>query len=220
MSARMLIRCTLAGLALATVLVASASAHRASYGNLRTIYKGDDRFRNYDFLCGNDSKCVAYNNVDWAIDFLFTNNAEIDKVKRGIGYCCVGSPMYGRLHGGPETGTFVFDSDRGVKDSWCPIGDGYHLRLYADADDRLYNTSWGYWVFGSAHIDHAECGGDATWSGMNEAAENIFSGRAANAWGSYRVFKNHYWLANSEPLRFDRGDYWWNNGYATRVIVP
>lgn len=222
MNVRTLIRCTLVGLALATALAGSANAHRASYGNLRTIAKGDDQFRNYDFKCGDEQlKCVRADNVDWAIDFLFTNNAEVDKVKGGIAYCCFGDPMYGRLYGGPETSwKFVFDGDRGSKDSWCPIGDGYHMRLYADGDDRLYNTSWGYWIFGSAHIDHAECGGDAPWSGMNETAENIFSGRAASAWGSYRVFKNNYWLANAEPLRFDGGDYWWNSGYATRVIVP
>jgi hypothetical protein len=216
MNAPRIVRSLVLAALLAATIAGAAGAHTATPGNLSILYKGDDAYRNYDFL----SQSVSSANVDWAIDFLFTNNASVGKVKAGIGYCCWGSTMYGRFNGGSETGyAYVWDGDGGVKDAWCSLySDVYHLRVYADGDDRLYNTSWGYWVFGSAHIDHAECG-DA-YSGMSEVAENTIRSRAAAAWGSYRVFKNSMWLGNYEYLRRDGRDYWWNNGYATRVIVP
>jgi len=206
-------------LSLSVVLVAvaflagTARAHTAT--SLAIISVNADQIRNYDFL----SQTVSASNVDWAVDLVFSNNATINTVKNGLngtygaGASCA-SGMYGRLN---DTGTWVWDTDQGRKTICCPISaDSYHYRIYADSDDQMYNTTWGYYVFGTTHIDHNECGANP-WSGQSESAEVYLRNHAPSGW---TVSANNYWWGNYEPLRVDGSDYWSNDGYATKVRVP
>lgn len=202
----------LAGVVLGDRLNSSAEAATAS--NLNLLYVQEDRFWNYDF----NSQTVSSTNVDWAMSMLFWNDAEVDKVK-GIyssAYPWGGGAKYARLNDGSG---YVWDSDSGIKDIWCPSyqAQARHMRLYADSDDRLYNVSWGYYVLGSTHKDWQECwfGSQFGWS---EETEGIFVNYALNRgyWGQ------HDWASfyNYEAPRWEGNHYWDNNGMASHIYVP
>jgi len=220
------IRCR-ALIALATVGASGAcagAAHAATArsGNLTTLYIREDAFRNYDFT----ERTVASNRVDWTVSLMFWNNASINRVKNSaIGplYDQTGGTMHGRLSDNTNSG-YVWDDDGGRKTTKCPGApfqprNARHYRIYADGDDRLYNLSWGYWVYGSTHWDMDECSlSNPAWFGYSENAEEWLvsdwvdrTGRgAANDWS---------WFYNSEPYRV-AGDHIWDaNGYASAFNV-
>ena len=203
-----------AAAAVVAALAAFASPAAAWYTpNLTIQYKHDDAFRNYDF----ESPDVSAYNVDWPVDFIFYNNAAIDKVKYQIGWGAWGNPMYGRLNDGYG---WVWDDDRGRKSSWDCYGSTVnHYRLYADGDDRLYNPSWGFWVFATAHRDYNECGGGEKYSGNSEYTEHLLANAARNAYGWANVGEDANWHANYEPSRFVGSHWWWNDGYGSYAFV-
>jgi hypothetical protein len=199
---------------------ATADAATARNGNLRVIAPREDSFRNYDFLSHN----VARNNVDWPVNFVFYNNAEIDKVKSKMNSRMKysGGAMYGRLNDGNG---WLWDEDKGIKTGRCPnpffSGTTYHMRLYADRPgDRLYNRSWGFYTLGTSHIDHNECWARDRWFGKSEDAEGKIASFAAAVWGSGRVHQDHWQFYNQEPLRQEGNHIWKSNGLATIVKVP
>ncbi len=208
-------------LAAAVVAVAAvacgvfASSARAWYtSNLTILSVYEDSFRNYDF----ESTTVSAYNVDWPVNFVFFNNAEVDKVKYGTGWTAWGSTMYGRLNDGYG---WVWDGDRGGKGSWDCYGSSVnHFRTYADADDRLYNAAWGYWTFATTHRDYNECGGGDKYSGNSEYAESLLANRAREVWGWFNVWEDIHWYHNYEPSRFVGSHWWWNNGYTSYAEVP
>jgi hypothetical protein len=203
----------LASAAALLTLAGTPSAGAGSTSHLTILYIREDAFRNYDFL----SQTVSSTNVDWPVNFLFYNNAEVDKVKDAMRFSFAGSRMNGRINDGSG---FVWDQDGGRKNYLCPIiGDAYHYRLYADGDDRLYNAAWGYYVIGTSHIDHNECGFGA-WFGKSETAEGYIASRARSAFGSSNVAEDWSSFANSEPYREEGNHIWQNNGLATAVRVP
>ena len=205
----------LAGFLLANLWGLPAEASTASHLTVLTI--SGDSFWNYDF----NSQRVSSTNVDWAMSMLFYNNAEIDKVKDFYhsGFPHGGGPMYARLDDGG--GWWVWDGDGGIKSAACPsFGDppALHLRLYADSDDRLYNTLWGYYVLGSTHMDKEEC-----WTtrqfGWSEWIEGTFAAYArSHGWGT--VYDDWLYWANWEPTHWEGNHYWDNDGMASTVYVP
>ncbi len=207
---------TLATLAL-TLALGAGHTLGATAQNLHIVSASGDQFWNYDFL--STQCCPPPNNVDWAFDLIFWNNATINKVKNGLenpydqgGLCASG--MNARLNDG--TG-WVWDSDSGKKTTCCPVtGSAYHFRVYADSDDRLYSTLFGYYVLGSTHIDHAECG-SGSWFGYSEDAEAYLRQHVPSGW---TVNANSYNLENNEPLRAEGNHIWQNNGYASKIRVP
>jgi hypothetical protein len=208
----------LIGLAVAVLTavgVDTSNAATAAPGRLGVVHIGDDSFRNYDFK----SKRVARNNVDWAVDFVFYNNAEIDRVKNAMdGFLPhTGSTMYGRLNDGAAS---VWDEDKGLKDKKCPIkGDAHHIRYYAPPErDRMYNRKWGYYIIGTAHIDHNECG-LGRWYGRSEQAEATIELMARDVFGPSKVKRNHRYFFNYEPFRREGNHIWLNDGWATFVKV-
>lgn len=200
--------------------------------NPRAIFIGDDWYYNYDF------GSAAYNrsNVDWAISMLFTNQAEVDRVKDMYwGTTFDNSRMYAGLsdgtNGGPYGGKVGgnWDQDNGTKNpdflANCALaGDFKHMRLYADSpsagDDHLYNTIYGFYVIGSTHWDLAECSVSAV-SGWSEDAEAKMAQRARDN-GANGVWEDEIWLSNYETPRYDGGGqhFWNNDGWATLVNVP
>jgi len=146
--------------AVTLVPVATASAATARSDRYRTLIIRQDGFVNYDHT----TRQVSRHNVDWAAALLFWNNASINKVKNsGIGplYDQSGSKMNAVLSDNRSRG-YVWDEDGGRKTTKCPGAPfnpktAKHYRIYADGDDRLYNLSWGYWVWGTTHWDINEC---------------------------------------------------------------
>jgi hypothetical protein len=191
-----------------------SAAATATSGNLRLLYFAGDAIRNYDFT----DQIVASNKVDWAVSLLFYNNAEINKVKNalgGQGFTITGSSENGRLSddGGA---TFVWDTDGGRKRGDCTAYT--HFRIYADADDRMYTPSMGYYLFGSTHQDWYECYFDARF-GYSETAEQQVNSAAVSAFGvaNRYDYANFY---NYEAYREESNHIWDDDGWASYVFVP
>jgi hypothetical protein len=208
----------LAILAVAIPLALTGQARGATAANLQLLAFNEDRFRNYDFT----AQTVSASGVDWAITMYFWNNATINKVKSVLGnrYDQTGSPQYGRmtesLNLSLPDNNFVWDADSGKKTTLCPglpTQPYYaeHYRIYADADDRLYNVTLGFYVFGSSHYDIYECGGGSKTFGYSETTEtnlvnywnSIYGGAVHNSWN----------FQNNEPYRAEAGNGWhvWQN---------
>lgn len=156
---------------------------------------------------------------------LFWNNAEVDKVKNAfrVPFRFSGSQKYARLDDGPGTGEW--DSDGGRKTILCsnPIqgSDSRHFRLYATADDdRMYNTTWGFYVFATSHTDHNECYPFDRYFGYSEAAEKHVALWARDIYGPSRVDADRRDFGNTEPFRREGNHIWSNNGKVTYVNVP
>jgi hypothetical protein len=216
---RTVIVLVLAGALLAPV---AAFGQSARSGNLKILAMREDRFRNYDFR----SRTVARDNVDWAVTLMFWNNATINRIKNsGIGplYDQTGGTMYGRMREGTVAG-YVWDADGGRKTTKCPGApfqprEARHYRIYADGDDRLYNLSWGFWVFGTTHFDINECSlTQPAFFGYSEDAE----GRLVSAWNSRTPWPaTNDWASffNAEPFRVQGDHIWDNNARASLFYV-
>jgi len=195
---------------------------------LQIVCLGGTCFWNYDFSRKAVDRGIRSDRVDWPVSMIFTNAAEVNRIKDamctwGIDYCDVGDPMWMNIRDG-SAAPAVWDSDKGVKDIWCP-GPGVtgpHMRLYADGDDRLgYNPTWGYFVLATTHFDHNECWLWGGWSGMTEDAEekistDIMNVHEVHGWTISRDLLN---LFNAESGR--RGSHRkQNDGLATIIRIP
>jgi hypothetical protein len=203
---------------IAGVVGVAVRAQGASTKHLRAIAIRDNAFWNYDFA----KRAVSATSVDWPVDLVFRNNADIDKVKAGLnGHMPFhGSTMYARLK--DRGGAATWGWDGGKKTLLCPVfgQTAYHTRLYADGDGRLYNTSWGYYVLGTAHQDHNECSRIGRWSGRSELAEKFVGGISREAWGNGAPAFDRIQMGNQEPYRREGNHIWQNNGLATAINVP
>ncbi len=221
-----------AGLALGVVLAggmpreagweSAAHAWNARTGNFQALSIGpSDQFYNYDNL--STALPPSGNNVDFAVTMVFGSNATVNKVKTALGssYPHAGGPMYLRLKDSPN---FVWDQDSGRKDILCPGPGAWssHLRIYADADDFMYNPYWGNYVLATTHKDQDECSTDREF-GWGELIEEDFT----NYFSSHGYYVNDDWASfyNNEPYRVEapgtsEEHFWQNNTYATWVGIP
>jgi len=193
----------------------------ASTGKLAAQTVDSDAFDNYDLL----SASVAWNNVDWPINLMFYNNANINKIKNTLNPLFnVGppwaSPMYGRIK---NTGTWFYDQDSGRKTAVAICGLIGHYRIYADSanSDRNWSPSLGYYVIGSSHYDYNEegCGSTGQWFGNSESAEDWVA-NASSAYGGWSIYRDYWPLNNYESSRWE-GNHWWvSDGRATLVGIP
>lgn len=176
-------------------------------------FAGNDALYNYDFL----STTASATNVDWTANMMFRNNAEIDKVKAILmpEFKNEGSAKYALLR---DESYYTWDVDHGMKnpnDASCPSN--VHMRLYADSDDRMYNLTDGFYIFGTTHIDWLEgCSGESF--GYSEDAEAAFVSRFRNR--GYAVYEDCCYWYNYEPLRYQGSHVWDNNGYTSIVSIP
>lgn len=212
-------------LATATVLavilglaaVQSARANHDDMGVLRIITIREDQFLNWDFHNQGES-------VDWPINLLFWNNAEIDKVKRqyqfqdGWSGSGCGHTMWSALTDGYS---WTWDGDDGIKRPCLPacMTSATHLRLYAPpATDRFYNPSWGYYVIASSHKDQSEFCFFGTKHGWSEDAEE----HAVDVARSFGWYAGDDWASFSNPLPNTHlgNHYLQNDGRASHVRVP
>ncbi|MCA1706171.1 MAG: hypothetical protein LC808_24065 [Actinobacteria bacterium] len=175
-------------------------------------FAGNDALYNYDFL----STSASATNVDWTANMMFRNNAEIDKVKSILTpeFRNEGSVKYALLK---DDTSYVWDSDRGMKNPAGTCPSDVHLRLYADGDDRMYNLTDGFYIFGTTHIDWYEgCSGEQF--GWSEDAESSFVNRFRNK--GYVVWEDCCDWFNWEPLRYQGNHVWDNNGLTSIVNIP
>lgn len=189
-----------------------ASAATTSNLTILGLY-GGDQISNYDF----NSTSYSSRNVDWPVTFMFTDNAEVDKVKDALdylGYPYAGGVKYARQKDGAS---LAWDSDRGLKNATGNCATTYHMRLYADPnDDRGYNLLDGYYVFGTTHRDINEnCDGELF--GYSEYAEDKFVDELET---KYAVSEDCCGFYNLEAYRAEGNHIWQNNGYASYVEVP
>ena len=203
----------------AVALVGATSAEAASTRKLRALKVdprgSDDKIYNYDFNSARRSR----RNVDWGVNLLFFNNAEIDKVKAALVLGVPGSKQDARMN---DDGEWIWDTDGGRKGSACPVGTRTtHYRVYADrpGGDRNYSRGLGFYVLGTTHRDVNECGGGTRYFGDTEIAErDVFSlGASARGWQAWR---NNYNMRNRERRRRQGDHRWRSNGLATMFQVP
>lgn len=189
----------------------------------RLVVDGSDRFSNYDLeTMVSPANLSEPGNADWAIDYIFWNNAEIDKVKNQLsGFNSDAGLMVAEQQDGAAV---AWDEDRGKKNPTgsCATGDGpsdYHMRFYADPnDDRMYSPSWGYWIFASAHKDLNE----------NCYNESFGYGESSAEPGFVYVFSLVYSNTCSDcvnlynPKNYTEGGnhVWDNDGLASASYVP
>lgn len=206
----MIQRMLLLGIMVIALLASSVTPVLAwTTSNLAILGIREDYFYNYDFC----SSTVSDTNVDWPVTMLFYNNAEVDKVKNiywGVGPW---STCNARLNDGSG---WVWDVDRGTKSTGLHA---CHMRVYADADDRMYNVDWGYYVLGTSHYDYFEWT-PWGWSGYSESAEAELCQVARDK--GYTVFEDWAYFYNYEGYREEGGGKhrWSNNGWASAVNVP
>lgn len=205
------------------MLASPAQAHCVGSAINNTQVKLNDRFRNFDYNSTGDGDC----NVDWPMDFLFHGNASKFIVKNrmgSIGYDHEGSPKHGKLD---DSAGWDWNTDRGRKtyDAWdACFGDLEHFRIYAVyTDNQMYNVDWGYYVLGTAHIDHHEAGGcPGTWWGESEKAEGRIANsiQEAGAIGLGEVREDQLYFDNFMAYAVaEDGHHKWNSGWATKVLV-
>jgi len=209
-----------------------AEAHTAPSGSFYTLTIQEDAFINWDFR----SKDVQASKVDWPVNMLFYNNAEIDKVKdaldalpnTNISRC--GSGQDARVDDGSG---MEWDGDGGIKDdcsSTPPSEQARHMRVYADGDDRLYNLSFGYYIIGTTHAEDCHQHGTIFyrychhhWVGYSEIANDWWDYYSDQVAG-WTVYSDWGSFSNTASGLDDHGSgedhYMESDGKATYVNVP
>lgn len=209
------------GISLALPVAASAWTP----ADLRAFSQDEDRFLTYDF----ESASARLSNCDWPVTIVFWGHASVSKVKTALGSTLVlpGNAMYAYVSDAPQRKRpYVWASDRGVKS--FSLTRALHVRLYADADGRLTNESWGDYVIATTHFDFNELSSDPTFGRSEEAAAAV-EALCVTAWGAAAVVPDVLPLANVEADRVETSvssgggvtsHYWQCDGLATMVYVP
>lgn len=212
---------------------ATATAGVRCTRKLRRYHTGLDWFWNYDFTTKDrlPSRTASRCDVDWPVNLIFWGNASVAKVE-GLGAFRedrIQSTKHARMkdargvrdpRGAIPFGTFWDDNNGSAVGENC-IGTKRHFRVYApgraDAEDRLYNLTYEFYVFATTHKDHNEtCRGE--WFGESEDVEEEVGDEAEDE--GWTVARNAVNLFNAEGP-YIRGKYHVrNNGRATKIKVP
>ena len=219
---RLLVASTLLA-ALAGSVLGGAPAEAASTTHLRPVALpgGGQGFDNYDYVTPHG----AANNVDWAVDLVFTNNATVNKTSAGWSAANPGWKYGANAFGWVNSS---YDSSLGLKQynngNCSRKAENFHYRTYANpATDTLISTSYGYFVIGTAHSDFAENCTDGSAKTYNEEAAENYIGNMFVA-NHYAVYRNSINLSNAESARCENVNgvphCWNNNGLATRIVIP
>jgi hypothetical protein len=203
-------------LALSIWSISLADTQAATASNFVQLQMGGDYFYNYD----NTAKWANPGYTDWPVTVVFTNNAEIDKIKNNHFWGLATASEQNFRHN--ENGAFWdWDVDKGTKNGSC-LTTYKHMRLYAPpTTDRFFNNSWGYYVLGTTHIDDFECGVIAGWAafGWSEDAEHLMADQARLSGSLLTVNEDAGYFHNIESPRWDGDHFWQSNGLATYISV-
>ncbi len=184
-----------------------------------------------DFVTNFDNKETRRSRYtrDWPVNFIFYGpGANVNRVKSILnttGADGSGGAMYLWLGDSATSGTW--DTDSGRKDTLAvhPECDGpgftqgytyLHMRVYADGDDKLTNTTFGNYVVGTSHYDQREnCNNERF--GWSEDAEADWANRIRCAGytehGGYR-------MNNAEPLESVGNHVRQSDGWARTFYIP
>jgi len=177
----------------------------------------EDAFYTYDHL----SDDTGSGNVDWTVNLVFTMDADCPTAKNALyGYAPPwDAEMWGR--GSDDApGNFEWHKDRGSKK--LPAGSTVHFRPYAPHNDQtgqdhFFNYSWWYYCIATSHWDWYWGIQDFGWS---EMAEEVIRNDAEYL--GYYTFDDYYYFQNPE-YRLESTtweDHWWyNNGWATEIMI-
>ena len=194
-------------------------AEAASTKKLAYLSIGGDRFFNYDFL----SKSSGATNVDWPVTVIFRNNATVKKAKSSMEAWSerFDYTSYQMMYMVENDGAGAYwDQDGGKKTPACP-GYGYsspHYRVYGiNTSERLYSTTFGYYVPATTHRDYNECPAYQKKHGDTEAVEDLLIREAGD---NTTVSNDAYNFYNYEPYRVEGNHSWYSNGYASTVVIP
>lgn len=168
----------------------TASASAAPNGTYYRYLLGEaDYVWNWDY----NSMSRSQSNVDWAMRFIFKDNADIDYVKDRLDgqrqdpritpvLSDFGGAKYAHVDDGAQHGGNYWDSDRGIKNTPNCAWNFGHMRLYAK-NDRHYNSVLGYYVVASVHRDYEgfHC---SWWFSSRETHEDTWINRIENNLGS------------------------------------
>jgi len=169
----------------------------------------EDAWYNYD----GESSSYDADNVDWPINMLFYNNANVGKVMDIYwGGAWPASNMYLYCDDG---GGWVVDSETGSKSGDILTPTRYHMRIYADDGYRMYNTSYGYYCIASIHKDVNE-GLPYAEYGWSEDMEDYVCDYADNE--GYTVYEDYSSYGN-QIYEWQGNHYYQSNGYASAVNV-
>ena len=190
----------------------------------------EDAFWNYDF----ESDYPYNDNVDWPVTIVFTEHADVDKVKNALwGNANTHSEMWLELNNWWAWDPFAWEwhKNRGTKGQHWATGKDCHMRPYAVYDwetDRyqMCNTPWYYYCIGTTHGDEFHfpdlvCG----WS---QEREYLVCDQIQHYHPTWTVYQYAYYFQNYEYWRVEQRPWWWfteyhigdNDGWVSRVHVP
>ena len=198
-------------------IVTVAKAGTAPSGSFHMVQIADnelDYVYNWDF----NSQSTSYDNVDWAMRFLFAGSVvDVDYVKDRLdGYNndpsitpVVASSGLGKnayLYDGDEQSGTRWDSDGGIKNyPGCTWNYG-HMRVYAQTgEDHNYDPDFGNYVVASNHVDKED---PPRWYWCDERFRSVESDETVwrNRISGYLTGSPYQWSIGS--------DFNWNNwGY-------
>jgi hypothetical protein len=125
----------------------------------------------------------------------------------------------------------LYDTDRGVyKGHMCSFktafgtigGHKWHYRVYAPTgNDRMYNMSFGYYVYGTTHQDHHDSGGlpcPGDWYGGSERSEHEVAETARDHAG-WTVQEDALQMKNWDARGWIGNHLYSNNGKATIITI-
>ena len=152
--------------------------------------------------------------MDWALRFVFGENAEIDKVKDRIdgeggdptispALDSSGSGKKAWVDDGTQQTGSSWDSDAGIKEgNNCGYDD--HMRFYAQSgEDRNYNVQWEYYIVASVHHE------DHGWG----CPDYFWSWELDEDWWVSRI--NSYLTADPYNWTVTDNDIYWNAGVSS-----
>lgn len=204
-------------------LPSAATAWTAS--SLSVAGADEDRFYTYDF----ESSKASVRTCDWPVTIIFWGNASVAKVKQALSSSLPisGNTMYAFVADTTrKRATLDRVSDSGVKS--FSLSRALHVRVYADADGRLTNATFGNYVIATTHLDLNELSANPVYGYSEQAAAEI-EALCASAFGATSVQPDVVDLHNPEPERADtranaKGGVdthvWQCDGLATLVYVP
>lgn len=200
-------------------LVTERPGNTATTGELLKLSFGSDTFYNFDFT----GTTASSTRVDFPMTVIFRQNSSVNRAKSRMETWSnrfdgsSSDSMHAQLRDGDKA-PFHWDSDRGKKSPTCPASgqSSPHYRVYGiGSQERLYNTSWGYWNPASTHRDYNECPPIRKRHSNSEEVEDLV---AAEVDENTTVSRDRTNFFNRE-YRKEGNHTIDSNGYATHVSI-
>ena len=228
---------TICALALLTGIIPAfssqpARAAQTSYLNVMDFGNGNWIY-NFDFA---DQSAVSSSNVDWEMNMLWFNQADVYKVKNQLagtwnfllpGFSSLPQPFSDKYAFFWSQYASQWDGDKGAKWEVGGFCNTEHVRVYAPSGtDRFdFSTNGGYVVIGSTHRDHNDpgiCTGSKFYND-SEYIESNLVWRYQNQSPTWSTWQNYFYTGpgqyGNDALEGST-HVWYTNGGLSEVMVP